>query len=176
MRTRLVVLATLALALGAAGCGTASRSDAVLKPSSASDVHRYASASPSVNHTDPRRVASRFFVAWGSYDTVHDGPDAFAARCRPLVTARLARELADDQPASAGWAAKRRRREVSVVRVAALRRPDGAPAPTARRVYLRVYADRVTTNVHGRRVSPTGVTLVLVHHNRRWLVDRVLFV
>ena len=176
MRTRLVVLATLALALGASGCGTAGRPGAALKPSPAPDAHRTAAPSPSVNFTDPRSVASRFFAAWGSYDALHDRPDAFAARCRPLVTARLARELADDQPASADWAAKHRRREISMVRVAALRQPDGAPTPTARRVYLRVYADRVTTNIHGRRVSPTGVTLVLVHRDRRWLVDRVLFV
>ena len=129
-----------------------------------------------MNYAVPRSVAARFFIAWGSYDAVDEGPDAFAARCRPLVTARLARELADDRPASANWATKRRRHEVSVIRVAALRQPDGAPTPRSRRVYLRVYADRITTSTAGRHVSPTGVTVVLAHRDDRWLVDRVLFV
>lgn len=133
-------------------------------------------AMPSVSSGRPQAVAAAFFRAWGSYDAIHDGPDTFVARCRPLMTARLARKLAGDQPPSAAWAGKQRRREVSTIRVASLRQPDGAPEPSPRRVYFRVYGDRITTNVDGRHVTPTGVTLVLVHRDRRWLVDRVLFV
>lgn len=165
----------LALAAGVvvglvAGCGEPRSAAAPVRTPSPSR------AMPAVGFGRPQAVAAAFFRAWGSYDAIHDGPDAFVARCRPLVTARLARELADDQPASADWADKQRRREVSTIRVASLRQPDGAPNRSPRRVYFRVYADRITTNVDGRHVTPTGVTLVLVHRGRRWLVDRVLFV
>ena len=153
-----------------AGCGQPRSAAAPMRTPSPS---RAASA---VSSGRPQAVAAAFFRTWGSYDAIHDGPDAFVARCRPLVTARLARDLADDQPASADWAGKHRRHEVSVIRVASLRQPDGAPDPSLRRVYFRVYGDRITTNVDGRHVTPTGVTLVLVHRGRRWLVDRVLFV
>lgn len=174
MRTRSIIAALVALTLSTSGCGTADHTYSVIAPAPRGRSRPAARISPAAEA--PRSVAADFFRAWGSYDAVHDRTGAFVARCRPLVTARLARELVDERPASADWAAKRERREVSVVRVSALRQPDGAPRPSSRRVYLRVYGDRITTSRVGRAVAPTGITLVVVHRGGRWLVDRVLFV
>ena len=87
---------------------------------------------PRPDYSDPASVAGAFYIAWASVDALHDGPDTYVARCAPLVTASLEQQLAVSQPAAAAWQAMRRGREVSLVRVRAVTRPDGAPAPTPR--------------------------------------------
>ena len=130
---------------------------------------------PRPDYSSPASVAAAFYVAWGSTDAIHDGPDAYAARCAPLVTAALERQLTSGQPATAAWQALRRDQTVSLVRVRAVIRPAGAPAPTSQVVYLRVYATRVTTSTTGRTVSSDGITLRLARSGGRWLVSAVLF-
>lgn len=130
---------------------------------------------PRPDYADPASVAAAFYTAWGSVDAVHDGPADFAARCAPLVTGSLERQLTASQPATAAWQAMRRDRLVSLVRVRAVTRPDGAPAPDSFTVYLRVYATRVTTTTAGRTTVSDGVTLRLSRSGGRWLVSAVLF-
>ena len=130
---------------------------------------------PRPDYADPASVAAAFYVAWAGTDAVHDGPDAYAARCAPLATASLDRQLAASQAATAAWQAMRRAHEVSLVRVRAVTRPAGAPAPTPSAVYLRVYATRVTTTTAGRVTSSDGTTLQLARSGDRWLVSRLLF-
>jgi hypothetical protein len=120
-------------------------------------------------------VAAAFYAAWASADAVHDGPGAMAARCAPLVTAQLERQLAASQPATSVWDAMRRNRTVVTVRILAVTTPDGAPAPTRTLAYLRVYAERVTATAEGRAAAPDGVTVELSDAGGRWLVARVLF-
>jgi hypothetical protein len=108
-------------------------------------------------------------------DAVHDGPDAFAARCAPLATPALERELAASQPATAAWQEMRASHLVSLVQVRAVTRPDGAPAATASAAYLSVYATRVTVTTAGRTKGSDGITLRLTRSGTRWLVSAVLF-
>ena len=63
-------------------------------------------------------------------DSVHDVPLSFAARCAPLAAPSLARQLAASQLPAAAWQQMRREHLVSLVRVRAVTRPDGAPGPT----------------------------------------------
>jgi hypothetical protein len=128
---------------------------------------------PRPDYTSPASVASAFYIAWASVDAVHDGPDAYAARCAPVATASLERELAASQPAA--WQEMRRSRLVSLVQVRAVTRPGGAPAPTASVVYLRVYATRVTVTTAQRTTGSDGITLRLARSGGRWLVSAVLF-
>ena len=130
---------------------------------------------PRLDYARPASVAVAFFVAWASVDTVHDTPDSFAARCAPLSTAALERQLADSQPPTAAWQQMRAARVVSLVQVRAVTRPDGAPAPTASAAYLRVYATRVTVTASSRTTASSGVTLRLASTGGRWLVSAVLF-
>jgi len=130
---------------------------------------------PRPDYADPASVASAFYIAWASVDAIHDGPGAYAARCAPLATASLERELAASQPATAAWQEMRRSRLVSLVQVRAVTRPDGAPAPTSSVAYLRVYATRVTVTTAGRTTGSDGITLRLTRSGRRWLVSAVLF-
>jgi len=130
---------------------------------------------PHPDYTDPASVATAFYVAWASTDAIHDGPDAYAARCAPLVTASLEAQLAASPPATAGWQAMHDEHLVSLVLVQAVTHPDGAPAPTRSVVYLRVYATRVTITTAGRTTSSDGVSLRLTRSSGRWLVSRVLF-
>ena len=127
------------------------------------------------DYARPASVAAAFYVAWASTDAVHDQPGTYLARCAPLVTAALERQLAASQPAPAAWQAMRRARLVSLVRVQAVTHPAGAPAPTSSVVYLRVYATRVTTTSAGRQVASDGVTVELTRSGGRWLVSAVLF-
>ena len=99
-------------------------------------------------------------------DAVHDGPLSFAARCAPLATPALARQLAASQLPAAAWQAMRREQLVSLVRVRAVTRPDGAPAPTPSVAYLRVYATRVTVTTAGRATVSDGVTAPAHPHRR----------
>ena len=130
---------------------------------------------PRPDYSQPASVAAAFYVAWASTDAVHDQPGTYLALCAPLVTAALERQLAASQPAPAAWQAMHRARLVSLVRVQAVTRPDGAPAPTPSAVYLRVYATRVTTTWAGRQVASDGVTVQLTRSGGRWLVSAVLF-
>ena len=130
---------------------------------------------PHPDYADPASVASAFYIAWASVDAIDDGPDAYAARCAPLATASLERELAASQPATAAWQEMRRSRLVSLVQVRAVSRPDGAPAPTASVAYLSVYATRVTVTAAGRTTGSDGSTLRLTCSGGRWLVSAVLF-
>jgi hypothetical protein len=130
---------------------------------------------PRPDHARPAPVAAAFYIAWASTDAVHDQPSTYLARCAPLVTAALGRQLAASQPAPAAWQAMRRARLVSLVRVQAVTRPAGAPAPTPDVVYLRVYATRVTTTSAGRQAASDGITVQLTRTGSRWLVSAVLW-
>ena len=130
---------------------------------------------PRPDYARPVSVAAAFYVAWASTDAVHDQPGTYLARCAPLVTAALERQLAASQPAPAAWQAMRRARLVSLVRVQAVTQPDGAPAPAPDVVYLRVYATRVTTTSAGRQAASDGITVQLTRSGSRWLVSAVLF-
>jgi hypothetical protein len=130
---------------------------------------------PRPDYSSPASMAAAFYVAWASTDAVHDQPGTYLALCAPLVTAALERQLAASQPAPAAWQAMHRVRLVSLVRVQAVTRPDGAPAPSAAVVYLRVYATRVTTTSAGRQVASDGITVQLTRSGGRWLVSAVLF-
>jgi hypothetical protein len=130
---------------------------------------------PRPGYARPTSVAAAFYIAWGSTDAVHDQPGTYLALCAPLVTPALERQLVASQPAPFAWRAMRGARLVSLVRVRAVTRPAGAPAPTPDVVYLRVYATRVTTTSAGRQVASDGVTVQLTHSGGRWLVSAVLF-
>jgi hypothetical protein len=130
---------------------------------------------PRPDYASPASIAAAFYVAWADVDTVHDTPVSFAARCDPLSTPALGRQLSDSQPPTAAWQQTRAARMVSLVQVRAVTRPDGAPAPTASTAYLRVYATRVTVTASGRTTASDGVTLRLVRTGGRWLVSAVLF-
>ncbi len=130
---------------------------------------------PRPDYADPASVAAAFYTAWAGVDAAHDGPLSFAARCAPLATPALARQLAASQPPAAAWQAMRREKLVSLVQVRAVTRPDGAPAPTPSVAYLRVYASRVTVTTAGRATVSDGVTVQLTRTGGRWLVSAVLF-
>ena len=130
---------------------------------------------PVPDYASPASVAAAFYVAWGSVDAAADQPGTSAARCAPLVTPALERQLSGGQPATAAWAQMRREHLVSLVSVRAVTVPDGAPAPGPGVVYLRVYATRVTTAAGVRTASADGTTVELAESGRRWLVSAVLF-
>ena len=130
---------------------------------------------PRPDYASPASVAAAFYTAWAGVDAVHDAPGSFAARCAPLSTPALERQLAASQPPTTGWQQMRASRMVSLVQVRAVTRPDGAPAPTASATYLRVYATRVTVTASGRTTASDGVTLRLALTGGRWLVGAVLF-
>jgi hypothetical protein len=123
----------------------------------------------------PASVAAAFFTDWASVDTLRGGPDRSLARCAVLATPGLNRQLGARPIAPAGWRAMRAERLVSVVRVQAVTVTEGAPAPQPGRVYLSVYARRITTTTAGRTVTSDGITLLLVRHHGRWLVAHLLF-
>ena len=130
---------------------------------------------PRPDYADPASVAAASCTAWAGVDAVHDGPLSFAARCAPLATPALARQLAASQLPAAAWQAMRREQLVSLVRVRAVTRPDGAPAPTPSVAYLRACASRVTVTTAGRATVSDGVTVQLTRTGGRWLVSAVLF-
>jgi hypothetical protein len=72
---------------------------------------------PRPDYAGPASVTAAFFVAWASVDTVHDTPGSFAARCAPLSTPALERQLAGSQPPTAAWQQMRAARIVSLVQV-----------------------------------------------------------
>jgi hypothetical protein len=130
---------------------------------------------PCPAYADPASVAAAFYTARASVDSVHDQPLSFAARCAPLATPSLARPLAASQLPAAAWQQMHREHLVSLVRVEAVTRPDGAPAPTRSVAYLRVYATRVTVGTASRGTASDGATLQLTRADSRWLVSAVLF-
>lgn len=162
-RAGAALCAVLAAAVTASGCtasrGTAPAGPAVRVPGAAG----------------PAPVAAAFYVAWASVDTLTDQAGTYLARCAPLVTGALERQLSAGQPATAAWAAMRREHLVSLVTVTAVTAPDGAPAPGPGSADLRVYAVRVTSAAGIRRVSSDGITLALSRSGTRWLVSAVLF-
>jgi len=181
---------TLALAALLSGCGSGSATPAPVPqpPTVASAIagnrSRATAAStpaaslvrvPRPNYARPGSVAASFFTAWASVDAIHDGPDAYLARCADLVTPALERQLEASQPALAGWQAMRAERMARLVHVRAVVRPSGAPASSATVAYLRVYAQQVTTSTAGRTVASDGITLELTRRGRRWLVSRLLW-
>ena len=123
----------------------------------------------------PASVAAAFFTAWASVDSIRGSPKTDLARCAHLVTPALERQLAASLMAPAGWDAMRAEHLVSVIHVRAVTHPAGAPPPEPGQVYLRVYAQRVTTTSAGRTRTSDGVTLQLIRHHGRWLVARLLF-
>ena len=127
------------------------------------------------DYSRPASVAAAFFTAWASVDTLRGGPDRSLARCADLVTPGLKRQLDARQAVPAGWRAMRAERLVSVVRVQAVAVAEGAPAPRSGRVYLSVYARRITTTTAGRTVTSDGITLLLTPRHGRWLVARLFF-
>ena len=178
-RQRAALCGVLIAAMLAAGCAGG---HLVVRPAAPGRSAAPASAPsaslvrvPHPDYASPASVASAFYIAWASVDAIHDGPDAYAARCAPLATASLERELAASQPATAAWQDMRRSRLVSLVHVRAVIRPDGAPAPTASVTYLSVYATRVTLTPAGRTTGSDGITLRLARSGGRWLVSAVLF-
>jgi hypothetical protein len=176
------VIAAVLAAGCAAGCAgghaTARHAAAVRPPGLTAPAVPQAGSLVRVPHpgySSPASVAAAFYVAWGSTDAIHDGPDAYAARCAPMVTAPLEQQLTASQPATTAWQDLHREQMVSLVQVRAVIRPAGAPLPTLQVVYLRVYATRVTTSTTGRTVSSDGITLRLARSGGRWLVSAVLF-
>ncbi len=169
------VLLAATLATGCAGGHPAARPAVpgrpVPVPAPASSLVRV----PRPDYADPASVASAFYIAWASVDAIHDGPAAYTARCAPLATASLERQLANGQPATVAWQAMRRTRLVSLVQVRAVTYPAGAPAPTPAAAYLRVYATRVTVTTAGRTTGSDGITVQLTRPGGRWLVSAVLF-
>jgi hypothetical protein len=129
---------------------------------------------PRPDYADPASVAAAFYTAWASVDAVHDAPLPFADRCAPLATTSMARQLAASQLPAAVWQQMRREHLVSLVRVEAVTRPDGAPA-TRSVMYLRVCATRVTVTTADRGTGSDGTTLQLTRTAGRWLVSAVLF-
>jgi hypothetical protein len=169
------VLIAAVLVAGCAGRHPAARPAAPGRAAPASAPPASLVRVPHPGYADPASVASAFYIAWASVDAIHDGPDAYAARCAPLATASLEQELAASQPATAAWQEMRRSRLVSRVQVRAVARLDGAPAPTASAAYLSVYAARITVTTAGRTTGSDGITLRLTRSGGRWLVSAVLF-
>jgi hypothetical protein len=126
-------------------------------------------------HASPASVAASFFTAWASVDSVRDGPDTALMRCASLITPALARQLRTDEIAPFEWQVMRDHRLVSTIHVQTVTHPVGAPAPTRNRVYLSIYAERVTTTVSGRTVSSAGTSVELTRVGKRWLVAQLLF-
>ena len=172
----------LTVAVLLAGCTGGHRAPAGTPPSQRPRPGRAAPVAagslvrvPRPDYADPASVAAAFYTAWASVDPVHDAPMSFAARCAPLTTPALARQLAASQLPAAAWQQMRGKHLASLVRVDAVTRPDGAPAPAGSVTYLRVYATRVTITAAGRDTSSDGTTLQLTRTGGRWLVSAVLF-
>jgi hypothetical protein len=173
-RTATRGLAALVI-VSSAGCVSAQTVGPVHSPARPASASSSLVRVPAPDYASPASVAAAFYVAWASVDTIHEGPGATAARCAPLVTPQLERELIASQPATAAWAALRLYRTVVLIRVLAVTTPDGSPAPTSSRAYLRVYVERITVTTAGRTAAPDGVTVELSKVSRRWLVARILF-
>ena len=114
------VLIAAVLVTGCAGGHPAARHPAPDQAAPASAPSASLVRVPHPDYADPASVASAFYIAWASVDAIHDGPDAYAARCAPLATLSLERQLAASQPATAAWQAMRTQ-------------PAGQPRPGARR-------------------------------------------
>ncbi len=175
--------ALAALVSGCAGSTAVSSVDArgdpaVPAPAPAPAAHRTPQSLvrvPPPDYANPASVAASFFTAWASVDAIRDGPDASLTRCAGLVTPAFERQLLNGQPAPANWQAMRANRTVSLVRVQAITHPAAAPLPSRARIYLRIYAEHVTTTAAGRTVTRDGTTVELIRQGSRWLVTRLLF-
>lgn len=176
-----VVLAVAAALAG--GCTTSPVSPRSVRPETTKVVHAPAAGRPAQtpiriprpDYASPASVAASFFIAWASVDSVHDGPGTALMRCAGLITPALQSQLRTYEVAPAEWQTMREGRIVSIVNVQAVTHPVGAPAPTRTRVYLSIYAERVTVTTSGRTVSSAGASVELIRVGKRWLVARVLF-
>lgn len=130
---------------------------------------------PRPGYPSPAQVAAAFFTAWASIDATHDTQRTYLARCAPLVTPALRRQLATSQPSPAEWQAMRRAQLVSTVHVRAVTHPAGGPPPSRTRVFLRVYAGRVTTTPVRHAVTSDGITVQVDRVRGRWLIARLVF-
>lgn len=130
---------------------------------------------PRPDYSSPASATAAFYVARGSTGAIHDGPDACAARCAPLAATPPERQLASGQPATAAWQELRHDRTVSIVRVRAVFRPAGAPAPASQATCLRGCATRITASTAGRSAGSDGVTLQPARCGGHWPVTAVLF-
>jgi hypothetical protein len=122
----------------------------------------------------PASAAAASCTARADAGTVPGGPLSSAARCAPLATPSPARQLAASQFPAAAWQQMRREHLVSLVRVRAVTRPGGAPAPAGPVACLRVYATRVTVTTAGRATASDGTTLQLTRTGGRRLAVAVL--
>ena len=120
-------------------------------------------------------MAASFFVAWASVDPVHDGPDTELVRCASLVTPALESQLSTYEVSPYEWQVMREDRLVSTVHVQAVTHPVAAPAPTRTRVYLSIYAERVTVSTSGRTVTSAGISVEMIRDGKRWLVASILY-
>jgi hypothetical protein len=130
---------------------------------------------PRADYANPASVAASFFVAWASVDSIDDGPGSALMRCAGLVTSTLLSQLCTYEVPSAEWQTMRQNRLVSTVHVVGITHPLGAPAPTRTRLYLSIYAERVTVTTFGRTEFSAGISVELVRVGKRWLVAQLLF-
>ena len=130
---------------------------------------------PRPNFASPASVATSFFVAWASVDSVHDGPDTELVRCASLVTPALESQLSTYEVSPYEWQVMREDRLVSTVHVQTVTHPVAAPAPTRTRVYLSIYAERVTVSTSGRTVTSAGISVEMIRDGKRWLVASILY-
>jgi len=89
------------------------------------------------------------------------------------LTRRKTAPARGQRPGTAAYA-RRQACLVSLVRVQAVTRLAGAPAPAPDMVYLRVHATRVTTIPGGRQVASDGITVQLTRSGSRRLAGAVL--
>jgi hypothetical protein len=130
---------------------------------------------PRPDYASPASVAASFFVAWATVDSVHDGPDTELVRCASLVTPDLESQLSTYEVSPYEWQIMREDHLVSTVHVQAVTHPVGAPAPTRTRVYLSIYAERVTVSTSGRTVTSAGISVEMIRDRKRWLVASILY-
>jgi hypothetical protein len=130
---------------------------------------------PRADYASPASVAASFFVAWATVDSVHDGPETELMRCASLVTPALESQLSTYEVSPYEWQVMREDRMVSTVHVQTVTHPVAAPAPTRTRVYLSIYAERVTVSTSGRRVTSAGISVEMIRDGKRWLVASILY-
>jgi hypothetical protein len=130
---------------------------------------------PRPDYADPTSVAASFYTAWASVDSIHDGPGTELTRCANMITPALRSQLRAYEVPPAEWQTMRENHLVATVHVLGVTHPLGAPAPTRSRVYLSIYAERVTVTTFGRTESSAGTSVELIRVGKRWLVAQLLF-
>ncbi|MGW1616404.1 hypothetical protein ACWCQZ_44555 [Streptomyces sp. NPDC002285] len=155
-------------------------------PAASTPAARYTAApdrEPSASESVPPRAADtarRFVLAWASHDA-RPGHDASFSdsgqRAAVYATDELAAQLREPGSRSARlwqqWAADRTRMSCSVERVAV---PDGAPAATGTRAYVRVLYT-CTSRSAGRQDTRSHEQLALEMHHEpagAWRVGAIV--